>query len=1113
MKRVFFGLMLALVLLQSCQQGGHREDTLFTLLSSAETGVTFENRLKYDRDFNIYTYRNFYNGGGVAVGDINNDGLPDLYFTANMGPNKLYINKGNLQFEDITEKAGVAGTRAWSTGVSMADVNGDGLQDIYVCNSGNARGDNKQNELFINQGDGTFREMAEAYGLADQGYSTHAVFFDYDKDGDLDCYMLNNSYQAIGSFNLRKNERPVRDAAGGDKLYRNDGGRFTDVSEQAGIYGSVIGFGLGVTVGDVNRDGWQDIYISNDFFERDYLYINQQDGTFREVLEEQMRSISAASMGADMADINNDGWPDIFVTDMLPEPEARIKTKTTFENWDRYQYGLSNGYYHQFIRNMLHLNNGDGTFSEIGRMAGVEATDWSWGALMFDMDNDGLKDIFVANGIYQDLTDQDYLNFIADDEIKRSFITEDGVDYQKLIDVIPSEAIPNYAFHNQGDLTFSNRAVDWGLGMASFSNGSAYADLDNDGDLDLIVNNVNMPSFVYRNNTERLHPERRYLKIILEGSERNMHAVGSRVTVRHGGKQWVLEQMPMRGFQSTVDHRPNFGLGNLAVVDTLLVEWYDGRVTIRTQVATNQALRLSVAEAEHKPLVMVQEQPFAGLFRELAAAQRIDYRHQENEFVDFDRDRLLYHMYSTEGPGMAIGDVNSDGLDDVYLGGAKDQAGALYIQVAGGRFKRLDQAVFEEDRVSEDTDAVMVDIDGDGDLDLYVASGGNEFPGTSTALLDRLYLNDGRGRYSRSPSSLPFGKFEPSSCVRVADINGDGYPDLFVGTRLRPFLYGVPASSYILLNDGRGGLRDVTASYAPGLKDVGMVRDAVWADVDGDGREDLLIVGDWMPVRVFRHRGDRLEEDTTALAGAYRGWWNVIKAGDFNGDGRPDFVLGNHGRNSRFRASEEYPVEMYINDFDQNGTVEQLLCRYNGVGTYPVALRHDLVMQIPSLKKNYLKYVDYPGQTMQDIFKPAQLERAVRLTAEYLSSSVMMNTGKGTFSMTALPWEAQLSPVYALAIADMDNDGHQDILLGGNLHRVKPEVGRYDADYGLWLRGDGRGGFRAYRSPATGLRLQGEVRHLGLLEIQGQRHVMVARNNEAVQLFMLDAGGVVRQEK
>lgn len=1077
----YFLVLLAI----GCQQKG----PLFKLRTAEETGIAFRNDLTYDDQFNVYTYRNYYNGGGVAVGDINNDGLPDLYFTANQSANRLYLNKGNFQFEDITEQSGIAGTKAWSTGVSMADVNADGLLDIYVCNSGDIAGDNKQNELFINQGDLTFREAAEEFGLADPGFSTHASFFDYDKDGDLDVYLLNNSYQSIGSFNLKKNERPKRDSLGGDKLMRNDSGSFLDVSEQAGIYGSVIGFGLGITVGDVNGDGWEDIYVSNDFFERDYLYLNKRDGTFHECLTEQMQSISGASMGADLADINNDGFNDLFVTEMLPRDESRLKSVTTFEDWSRYQYGVQNGYYHQFTRNTFQLNNGDSTFSEIGRLAGVEASDWSWGALFFDMDNDGLRDLFIANGIYQDLTNQDYLQYVSNEEVVKSIVTNNKVDYKKLIDLIPSNPVPNQAYKNQGGLSFQFQSDAYGLGTPGFSNGAAYGDLDNDGDLDLVVNNVNMESFVYENtlSKENVH----YLKLVLKGSGQNTFAVGARIWVQQGAHRFYVEVQPARGFQSSVDPRPHMGLPTGEPV-TVQILWPSGEVSNLQNVSPDQTLVVeeqnAVSQTSTEPLV-------AGLiFRK--SAETPPYNHVESDFVDFNRDRLLYHMNSTEGPIMAAGDVNGDGFSDLYIGGAKDVAGQLLMGSETG-YVSANQSVFEVDKISEDAGSLFFDADQDGDLDLYVCSGGVEFSQVSTALLDRLYLNDGAGNFTKSGQSLPAGtNTVSSSTVQSADIDADGDLDLFVGERGKPLYYGVPGSGFLLLNDGKGVFAEVSQSQAPELKDVGMITDAAFADVDGDQDPDLVIVGDFMEIAIFLNDKGNFSRSSNATLSALKGWWHKLHAADLDGDGDTDFVVGNHGLNSRFRASATAPVSLYVKDFDQNGFIDPVLTQSINGKDVPFALRHNLIDQMKGLKKLFPDYESYKGVTIEKVFSEAQLKDAQKLIATTFETIVLMNLEGGEFEVRGLPIECQFSPVYAIASADFDADGDVDLLLGGNLYGAKPEVGRYDASFGNYLVNDGAGNFSVAKN-GSGFKVKGEIRDLIIVKNQ----VIVSRNSDSLVVF------------
>lgn len=1077
-----------IILASSCQS---KEDFLFELKSSSQTNIEFENNLIFDQDFNVYTYRNFYNGGGVSIGDINNDGLPDIYFTSNQSKNLLYLNKGDFKFQNITEISGVGGNRAWSTGVTMVDINADGFLDIYVCNSGDVEGDNKQNELFINKGDMTFTEEATKYGLADSGYSTHASFFDYDKDGDLDVYLLNNSYQAIGSFDIRRNERPRRDKDGGDKLLENQNGKFVDVSEEAGIYGSVIGFGLGVTVGDVNSDGWEDIYVSNDFFERDYLYMNNQDGTFSEKLTDALSSTSAASMGADMADINNDGFSDIFVTEMLPSDYERLKSVTTFENWDKYKYNVDNGYFHQFTRNTLQLNNGDNTFSEIGRLAGVEASDWSWGALLFDMDNDGLRDLFIANGIFRDLTDQDYLQYVSSEQVLMSIMSGEEVDYAKLVEIIPSRPVKNHAYINQGNLTFKNEDRT-GLLMPSFSNGSAYGDLDNDGDLDLVVSNVNMPSFVYENHADKKESGN-YIQFDLKGAGLNTMAIGTNIKVNDGNSNYYIQQQPIRGFQSSMDLRPHLGLPSNSPVD-IEITWPNGNISLLENIAVNQIISVSQTKTQKTNPKAINPIHSKELFKRLD--NNLEFTHNENLFIDFNRNRLLPHMLSTPGPKIINGDINGDGLDEIFVPGAKDSKSTLFYW--------NDQSLIQDDKFtlmndfeSETIEPLFFDADSDGDLDLYTANGGIEFSKFIPYLSDEIYFNDGNGNFSQSELELPTNsKFFNSSTVEASDIDKDGDMDLFVGERLISDSYGVPGSGVILLNNGKGSFKDLTSINAPELEDIGMITDAIFVDIDNDNDEDLIVIGEFMGINILLNENGIFRLSRSELSN-YKGWWQSIQSGDFNGDGLLDLVVGNHGLNSRFSASKEFPIRLYVNDFDLNDQLDPVLTfkRENGK-FYPYDLRHNLIDQIKPLKKVFPDYNSFRSASIEDMFSSDQLDESLKLEVNTLSSSIFINKGNGRFDFYELPQVAQFSPIYSLLLKDFDLDGDIDIIAGGNLYNAKPEIGRYDASFGLFLENDGKGKFEVPDS-GYGFKLKGEVRSI----ILSNSNLVIGRNSDSIAIF------------
>ncbi len=1087
---------LLLATLVACAKASPEPPPLFERLAPEATGVTFANDLPREPSFNILNYLYYYNGAGVAAGDIDGDSLPDLYFSSNLGKNRLYRNLGNYRFEDITDKAGVAGPDGWKTGVTMADVNGDGRLDLYVSAVSYLESHGR-NVLYINNGDGTFSERTEEFGLGHVGYSTQAVFFDYDGDGDLDMYLLNHSThteRAIGSPALRRIPHPTA----GDRLFRNDGQHFTDVSAAAGIYQGVEGYGLGVAAADLDLDGCIDLYISNDFQENDYLYHNNCDGTFAESIASATKHTSRFSMGVDAADIDNDGRPDLVVLDMLPEREDVLKSSASSEGFNLFDLRVRAGYWPQYARNTLQLNRGGLRFSEIGYQAGVSATDWSWAALLADLDDDGRKDLFITNGIVRRPNDLDYINYVGNDAVQASLAT--GVKKQDLalLDSMPSIPLANVAFHNDGGYQFSNRAAAWGLADPGFSNGAAYVDLNNSGMLDLVVNNINAPASIYRN---RAHERtgNASLSVRLRGAGANTAGIGARVSLTIGSTTQQLEQMLTRGFLSSVDPKLHFGVGKATRADSLVVVWPDRRTQVLHDVALGGAMTLYQDSA-----TAVARAPAARtvpLFDDVTDAMRITVRHVENNFLDYDREPLMPHRLSTEGPALASGDVNGDGLDDLYVGGAKWQAGTILLQQGDGTFRPAPQRALAADSIPEDVDAAFFDADGDGDQDLYVVSAGNEFWGDMEQLDDRLYLNDGHGTFTRSTTSLP-SLHENGGCVVPGDFDGDGDIDLFVGSRVVSRRYGETPRSHLLQNDGYGHFRDVTDAIGGGMGEAGMVSSGAWIDYDGDGHRDLVVVGEWMPVRVYHQESGVFHERTqeAGLAGS-EGWWNSVSAADLNGDGRPDLVLGNLGLNAYLRASAIEPARLYVADFFNTGSLKQILTFYNQGVSYPVAGRDELARLMPELRQRYPSYKSFGAARIEDILPSQELAKATILQAHTFRSAVALNTGS-VFTLIALPPEAQFFPIFASLVRDVDGDGTHDLLLGGNFYGVPPVFGRYDAGYGLLLHGNGDGTFRAVDMAASGIDLEGEVRDLKLVRRPGGRvAIAVARNNDTLRLL------------
>jgi hypothetical protein len=1096
-------------------------NTQFSLLSSKQTGVQFLNKIEEDDSLNVLRYEYLYNGAGVGIGDFNNDGLEDIFFSGNTGPNKLFINKGELKFEDVTNAAGVSGNGYWATGVSIADLNGDGWLDIYVCHSGKYN-DRRQlsNELYISNGitNGklSFKERAAEYGLDAPGtQSTQAAFFDFDRDGDLDMFLVNHSNHTVNPFLNTRKIRSIPNMEFGNRLFRNKGvvnghAAFEDVTLSAGIINHALNFGLSVSISDINGDGWPDIYTTSDYSEKDCLYLNNQNGTFSDQLELSLTHISKYSMGADVADYNNDGLPDLFTLDMLPEDNHRQKLLKGPDEYDQYHLLQDSGYYKQQMRNMLHLNSGTDEkghlrFSEIGQLAGVSNTDWSWSGLLADFDNDGWKDLFVSNGYLRDYTDLDFLKYkVADAKIKAAKEGHQHFQTRELVSQMPANQLNNYIFRNTHDLRFADKTKDWGLMYPTVSNAAAYADLDNDGDLDLVICNNNQPAMIYRNNQQEQSPTG-FLRIICKGGGNNTKALGARIEIMtaDGERQWQ-ELYPVRGYQSSVSQQLHFGIGSNTSVKSILVRWPDGTISTKENIPAGQLIVLEQGSGQQRTIESKQK-PVV-LFTDISNVSGLTFRHKENEFVDFKDEVLLPYMLSRKGPALAVADVNGDGSDDVFVGGAIGQQSILFIQGGGSAFKAGTSQPWIADSASEDVNALFFDADGDGDPDLWVVSGGNEYADQSPEYQDRLYLNDGKGNFTKENNALPV-MLSSKQSVAAADFDKDGDLDIFIGGMSLPGSFPLPARSYLLRNDSRGGkvlFTDITETVAPGLLQPGMVNTVVWSDINNDQFPELLLAGDWMPVQCWLNEKGRLARQLISGNDTLGGLWSNIQAADMDGDGDMDFLLGNAGNNNQFKASVKEPMTMHVADFDNNGTLDPIICYYNHGVSYPIASRDELLDQIVPLRKKFIQYKDFADAKLGDLFPASAVQKAIVYKVQQLASGILWNNGNFQFSFSPFPVEAQISMTNGFVVNDLDNDGKNDLFLAGNFESYRVQLGQSDAGLGLLLKGLGGQQFKAMLPDVAGNYAGGDIRRLAAVQTNASGWlVILAKNNERIQLLKI----------